>query len=91
MSGKSILYLGNKLSDLNRTPTAADILPGLLEKEGFKVYSFSSKKNKCLRLLEMLFKTLVLGSKVDWVIIDVYSTQNFWYAPKTFRTPQKLS
>ena len=80
MSGKSILYLGNKLSDLNRTPTAADILPGLLEKEGFKVYSFSSKRNKCLRLLEMLFKTLVLGSKVDWVIIDVYSTQNFWYA-----------
>ena len=77
---KSILYLGNKLASLNRTPTAADILPGLLEEEGFKVYSYSSKKNKILRLIDMLFRTLVLASKVDWVIIDVYSTQNFWYA-----------
>lgn len=80
MSAKSILYIGNKLANLDRTPTSADILPGLLQKEGFKVYSFSSKRNKVSRLAEMLFKTLKLGPKVDWVIIDVYSTQNFWYA-----------
>ncbi|UAB86183.1 glycosyltransferase family 4 protein [Zunongwangia sp. SCSIO 43204] len=80
MSAKSILYIGNKLAKLNRTPTSADILPGLLQKEGFEVYSFSSKINKVSRLAEMLLKTLQLGPKVDWVIIDVYSTQNFWYA-----------
>ncbi|MCL6219157.1 glycosyltransferase family 4 protein [Zunongwangia pacifica] len=81
MSGKkSILYIGNKLASLNRTPTAADIMPSLLEHEDFKVYSFSSKKNKFFRLIDMLFRTFVLASKVDWVIIDVYSTQNFWYA-----------
>ena len=80
MSGKSILYLGNKLASLNRTPTAADILPDLLEEEGFRLYSFSSKGNKILRLIEMLYRTIALASEVDWVIIDVYSTQNFWYA-----------
>ena len=80
MSAKSILYIGNKLANLDRTPTSADILPGLLQEEGFKVYSFSSKRSKMSRLAEMLFKTLKLGPKVDWVIIDVYSTQNFWYA-----------
>jgi len=80
MSDKSILYLGNKLARLNRSPTAADILPGLLAEEGFRLYSFSSKKNKVLRLSEMLYQTMILSMKVDWVIIDVYSTQNFWYA-----------
>ncbi|WBL23204.1 glycosyltransferase family 4 protein [Zunongwangia sp. HRR-M8] len=80
MAAKKILYIGNKLANLGRTPTSADILPGLFEKEGYVVYSFSVKENKILRLLDMLKSVLVLSNKVDWIIIDVYSTQNFWYA-----------
>ncbi|WBL24847.1 glycosyltransferase family 4 protein [Zunongwangia sp. HGR-M22] len=80
MSVKKVLYIGNKLAHTGSTPTSADILPGLLEKEGYIVYSFSAKENKILRLLDMLKSVLMFSNKVDWIIIDVYSTQNFWYA-----------
>jgi glycosyltransferase involved in cell wall biosynthesis len=76
----SLLYIGNKLSDHGYTSTSIETLGLFLEAEGFKVYYASSKKNKFFRMLEMLFMTIKYAKKVDYVLIDTYSTINFWYA-----------
>jgi len=77
---KKFLYIGNKLSKHGNTATSIETLGGFLEEEGYTVYYASSKKNKILRLLDMLFTTIKVSSKVDYVLIDTYSTQNFWFA-----------
>jgi len=76
---KSILYIGNKLSKHGKTLTNIETLGLLFESEGHKVFYASSKKNKMLRLLDMVAKT-IRHRKVDYVLIDTYSTVNFWYA-----------
>lgn len=76
----SLLYIGNKLSDHGYTSTSIETLGSFLETEGFNVYYASSKKNKLLRMMEMIFMTFKHGKKVDYVLIDTYSTKNFWYA-----------
>jgi L-malate glycosyltransferase len=77
---KKILYIGNRLSKHGNTPTSIETLGELLEREGYTLYYSSSKKNKVLRLLHMLLSTVYYSRKVDYVLIDVYSSQNFWYA-----------
>ncbi|MGM1056407.1 MAG: glycosyltransferase family 4 protein [Bacteroidota bacterium] len=75
-----ILYIGNKLSDRRSNPTAHTALKKGLQKEGFKIYSASHFKNKYLRLGHMMGSFFWHFRRVDLVLIDVYSTQNFWYA-----------
>ncbi len=77
---KSILYIGNKLSDPKANPTSHKALVKGLTLEGFHVYSASSLKNKYLRLADMVFTFLKNSTNFEIVLIDVYSTQNFWYA-----------
>lgn len=75
-----LLYIGNKLSKHGVTVTSIETLGALLEKEGYEMIYASSYKNKLLRLFEMLFKTFYYRKKIDYVLIDTYSTYNFWYA-----------
>ncbi|WP_395043604.1 glycosyltransferase family 4 protein [Flavobacterium sp.] len=77
---KNLLYIGNKLSKHGSTLTSIDTLGKFFEIEGYKLYYASSKKNKFLRMLDMFYKTIIYCNKVEYVLIDVYSTQNFWYA-----------
>jgi glycosyltransferase involved in cell wall biosynthesis len=77
---KRILYIGNKLSKSGNTVTSIETLGSFLKNEGYKVVFSSSKKNKVLRLLDMLYVTLKYSKKVSCVLIDTYSTQNFFYA-----------
>ncbi len=77
---KHLLYIGNKLSTHGYTSTSIETLGAFLEDEGFCVYYASSKKNKVMRMCEMIFKTFKYAKKVDYVLIDTYSTKNFWYA-----------
>lgn len=77
---KRLLYIGNKLSAHGSTATSIETLGPLLESEGFGLRYASSRKNKLLRLLDMLGATLRNAPKTDYVIIDTYSTANFWYA-----------
>jgi len=80
MQSRRILYIGNKLSSHGKTPTGIEILGPLLEREGFSVRYSSSKKGKASRMLDM-FRTLVIHApKSGCVLIDTYSTANFWYA-----------
>jgi glycosyltransferase involved in cell wall biosynthesis len=77
---KSILYIGNKLSKKGATVTSVETLGIFLESEGFDVYTASSARNKFLRLFDMLFNVFRYSRKVSFVLIDTYSTQNFYFA-----------
>lgn len=77
---KNLLYLGNKLSVHGNTVTGIEVLGPLLESEGYKVRYASSKKGKLARLIDMLVTLWRHGRKSDYVLIDTYSTLNFWYA-----------
>lgn len=77
---KNLLYIGNKLSQHGYTVTSIETLGAFFENEGYKLNYASSKKNKALRFLDMLFTTYKFRKGTDFVIIDTYSTSNFWYA-----------
>ena len=77
---KKILYIGNKLAIHGYTSTSIDTLGVFLEDDGYQVIYSSSKKNKFLRLFDMIYTTISNCKKIDYVLIDVYSTKNFWYA-----------
>ncbi len=77
---KNLLYIGNKLVNKGFSATTIDTLGPLLEAEGFKVWYASAYKNKVLRMGDMLGSVLWYGKRADYVLIDTYSTSNFWYA-----------
>jgi glycosyltransferase involved in cell wall biosynthesis len=77
---KNLLYIGNKLSKTGKTETTIKTLSEALRSEGYTVYAVSNKKNKLWRLLDMLLAILKFSKKVDCVLIDTYSTSNFYYA-----------
>ncbi len=77
---KNILYIGNKLNKESSNISSIESLGFLLESEGYTLYYASSKRNKTQRLIEMVWLTITLNRKVDFVLIDTYSTWNFYYA-----------
>lgn len=77
---KNVLYIGNKLRSSRHNISYIDILGPLLEAEGINVYYASGYNNKVRRLFHMISSIVLLRSKVNLVLIDTYSTQNFYYA-----------
>ncbi|WP_242446490.1 glycosyltransferase family 4 protein [Nonlabens agnitus] len=75
-----VLYIGNQLASKNRTATTIDTLSDLLRKQGYQVKTASSVKNQWLRGLHMAWVTLLNRNWAQFVLIDTYSTRNFWYA-----------
>ncbi|WP_396211698.1 glycosyltransferase family 4 protein [Flavobacterium sp.] len=75
-----LLYIGNKLSKHGFNATTIETLGKSFEDEGFSVIYTSDKKNQFLRLIFMVFSTCRNAKKVDYIIIDTYSTSSFWYA-----------
>jgi glycosyltransferase involved in cell wall biosynthesis len=71
---KTLLYIGSM-----RVMSMMEEHGALLETH-FKVFYSSSRKNKWLRLLDMVSTFLKTRREVDGVIISVYSTLNFYYA-----------
>lgn len=76
---KNVLYIGNALANKGNTSTTIDILSEHL-KEMYSVKIASNKSNKILRLLDMIKLVFKNKSKTDFVLIDTYSTFNFYYA-----------
>ena len=76
----TLIYIGNELRSRGGTPTSIDTLAPLLREEGFDVKTASAKKNKLLRLGDMVWLVYRNRKTTDYVLIDTYSTQNFWYA-----------
>jgi len=79
MKKSNILYIGNNLVEKTNYATSMDILSSLLKIEGFTIYKSSSTSNKILRLFEMCFAVLHYRTKVNYVLIDTYSTSSFYY------------
>ncbi|MDN3492406.1 glycosyltransferase family 4 protein [Winogradskyella bathintestinalis] len=77
---KNVLYIGNNLKTKTSNISGIQTLGALLEQEGYTMYYASSKANKLLRLLDMIWSILKFHKNVDFVLIDTYSTVNFYYA-----------
>ncbi len=80
MEKRKLLYLGNKAASFGGTVTTMESLSRHLTSEGFDVISASSQKNKVFRLWDMIFTVLKNARRTHFVLIDTYSTQNFYYA-----------
>ena len=76
---KKIGYIGNKLSTKGFNTTTIETLGKALEQEGYVVSYASSIQNPFVRLVDMLY-SIVKNRKIDYVLIDTYSTSAFWYA-----------
>ncbi|CAN5282310.1 hypothetical protein BH23BAC1_BH23BAC1_09910 [soil metagenome] len=74
-----ILYIGNKLSRHGITPTSVDTLGEKL-KESFQIKTISDKKNKIIRFLDIIWEITKHRKDTQLILIDTYSTWNFYYA-----------
>ncbi|SDW86821.1 Glycosyltransferase involved in cell wall bisynthesis [Lutibacter oricola] len=72
-----IVYIGNNLKRGN--PTTLQNLSALLSTVGYRIKVYGTSKNKFLRILEMVFG-VCKNYKATYVLIDTYSTTNFYYA-----------
>lgn len=77
---KTLLYIGNKLESKGRSASTIDTLGPLLEETGYKVNYASSELNIAKRFFEMIYAIIKFGKQSDFVLIDTYSTLNFYYA-----------
>ena len=77
---KRILYIGNFIASSTQYVTASDILCDLLKKEGYLVVKTSDKLNKILRLWDMLWTMTKTKNQTDLILIDTFSTDNFYFA-----------
>ncbi len=76
---KRILYIGNNLKRSTNYTTTIKTLSNNLKKEQFQVKVSSNKRNIFLRQVDMLFAILKYRTS-DYLLIDTYSTTNFYYA-----------
>ncbi|MDT0295725.1 glycosyltransferase family 4 protein [Mesonia ostreae] len=77
---KKILYLGNQLSQHGKNETGVEFLGRKLKAWGYSVKQVSSYQNILIRFLHMLWSVLQVTSSNSVILIDTYSTRNFWYA-----------
>lgn len=77
---KKILYIGNNLSEKTKYHTAMSLLSKLLKQERYYLIKSSSKTNKLIRLIYMCFAIIKNRKLVEYILIDTYSTTNFYYA-----------
>lgn len=74
-----ILYIGNKLSRHGVTPTSVEYLGDQLKKY-YTLQQVSDKKHWGLRLGDSLWSILSNGKQLRCILIDTYSTWNFYWA-----------
>jgi len=77
---KRILYIGNNLSEKSKYHATMASLTHLLTDNGYSVICSSNKSNKIIRLFDMCFTVISNRNKTDYLLIDTFSTSNFYYA-----------
>ncbi len=75
-----ILYIGNNIRSKTNNVTYMVTLNTLLKKEGFELLMTSSKNNQLLRIIDMLLSIMKHRKNISYILIDTYSTRNFYYA-----------
>ncbi len=74
------MYLGNDLSQNSKYHSAFETLKNNLRSEGYTLITASSMKNQFFRLFHMIFVILTKGRKTDFILIDTFSTNAFYFA-----------
>ena len=85
-----ILYIGNDLVTKTKYNSSMNTLSELLNSIGFSLYRGSSKSNKVFRILDMLWMVYSFRNKVSFILIDTFSTSNFYYALLTSQLARVL-
>jgi len=75
-----VLYIGNNLSHHGFAPGVIETLGKQLKESGYNVSYAGNSRSQLLRMVEMIYKILTVGRRVDYILIDTYSTLAFWYA-----------
>ena len=76
----NILYIGNDLTKKTNYNSSMNTLIHYFNNSGLTVFRSSSKQNKVYRLIDMLFAVLIHRNNIRYIIIDTFSTTNFYYA-----------
>ncbi|MFD1064157.1 glycosyltransferase family 4 protein [Winogradskyella litorisediminis] len=76
----NLLYIGNNINNAKSNLSSIQVLGKKLEAEGYHLRYASSYTNKLLRLFDMAWSCIKNAQWADAVLIDTYSTQNFYYA-----------
>lgn len=74
-----ILYVGNYLSKFGNTPSSVEVLGKLLEQR-YPMKLISQKRNKVLRLVDIVFTLIATRRTTTVVMVDTYSAQGFYFA-----------
>lgn len=74
-----ILYLGNKNKNNENNPTGLDTLSTQLG-SFLSVESRSNKKNRILRLIDMVMSIIINRNHAEYILIDTYSSKGFYFA-----------
>ncbi len=77
---KNLLYIGNKLHNHGFNKTSIETLGAFLAEESYVITYTSSQKKQFIRFLDMIITTFLKVRKVDYILIDTYSTSSFWYS-----------
>ncbi len=77
---KNLLYIGNQLSQKDKTETTIDTLGKNLIGLGYNLVFASNYKSIFFRFIHMLLVVLKNRKTTNYVLIDTYSTLNFYYA-----------
>ncbi|MES2651676.1 MAG: glycosyltransferase family 4 protein [Bacteroidota bacterium] len=76
---RKIVYFGNKISGYRKAKSVMETLIPLFEQQ-YIINSYSSYQNKVLKMLDMIVNFFLKGLRAHVIIIDVYSTANFYFA-----------
>jgi hypothetical protein len=74
----TILYVGNKLSKHGLSVTSVETLGPLLQRMGYDMSLVSEKRLEFVRLIDVLWHVWTNSKSLKLVIIDAYSTRNFY-------------
>ena len=74
-----ILFISNFLTQHGYNPTFLEIISNDLSNK-FSVLNISNKKNKLIRLFDMLFQFHINKKSIKLVIIDTYSTDAYYFS-----------
>ncbi len=77
---KKILYVGNNTSKKTNYGSSILLVSKLLAGEGYQMSITSSKQNIFFRLIDMSISVFKHRNKVDYILIDTFSSLNFYSA-----------
>lgn len=86
---RKIVYIGNNLQSKN--PTTQALLFKALTDLGFEVELYSNKENIFSRLIDMCFGIIKNRDSTNFVLIDTYSTLNFYFTLVTSQLARLFS